>query len=461
MTLGGSVITSKAQPQLDYFSEFSGHHNPTFDARYKFSQFECIYPEIHSNNLYRFSYHTQFGNTTSSLTKILMVARVSITNRQGRKLPQDTILAPCNLTLPSLFNSCKAYINNVEIMTINNFPVYSYVRTQLEATKMEKESFLEKSIYAEDKIGHEDSFVKEENPSFYKRREPFGTVDGTTGKFLWNEDEVVLTGVLNTVLPDVSMLVHPSEVKFDFELSRSDYVLMAQNDKLDCKLNLKDLVLYVLNFSISDPVYLKMQEKLNTSSLRYYFDDCHVVNYAIGQGEVSKIIETLGSARIPKSIILVFQETSRATGLLTKNCHKYPRVIRKEDGSGEAATITSCRLTCGNVSIDGLEQNRIDDGYAVNYMKYFLLNHMISGDSLPCDVSWDKYMQQFYFFYFDLSVAMSQQPEFVKSPTKTGSLRCYIDFSKPLPTPVTCYALISTDACLVLGKNGRVTKENT
>ena len=130
-----------------------------------------------------------------------------------------------------------------------------------------------------------------------ERREWFGTttVDSSdaTGKttiFAPNDEERTIVGRLMLPIPKLSFIPYPAEVKLHLERAPDKYCLMADNDDMDLKLNISDVRLYVLNLKLNDSLFLKCQEKLNQSSLKYYYDDANITTYSVTVGENCHII---------------------------------------------------------------------------------------------------------------------------------------------------------------------------
>ena len=119
-------------------------------------------------------------------------------------------------------------------------------------------------------------------------------------------------------------------------------------------------------------------------------------------------------------------------------------------------------MTVGNSTVDGLFIDQPDAKFSVNYYKFFMLNDMLcGGNTLPPDWDPERFVRDQHLYFFDLSVGLASQIEWTKSPLKAGQMRAYFNFSRPTPVPITIFALILSDACIVLDKAGRVTKETT
>ena len=192
-------------------------------------------------------------------------------------------------------------------------------------------------------------------------------------------------------------------------------------------------------------------------------NECEVVVYTVPSGTDSKIIETLSVGRIPKQVIFVAQTSDRSHGSIQKNAMVFPRVFEKPGSAASLdASLVSVKLTVGHTEVDGLWVERPDAQFSVNYYKYFLLNSMLAGGhNLPCDLTPERFSKDFHFYYFDLGVSMGQNVEWTKDPVKAGPMRAYFNFSRATEVPITIYAIIISDACIVLDKAGRVTKEST
>ena len=465
-SLGTLTVDTASQPVLDYFSMF-GNANPTFDNRYKYSTFTTVYPEVTSESNYRFSMHTDYGHTVLDLKKILLVTKVTITDSKGQALAPNTVACPTNNLLYSMWRSIKVYCNNVCLMSMPNYGVYQAIRSMFESSAADKKSHMTKALFFEDSETFYDT-LSESNSGYLSRREPFG-IEASDGTFVWNDNEVTMCGVLNTTLPNISYQPYPCEIKIDMEKHNDAFCLQAapMNDPkkhLDIKLNIKSVVMHVLTYSLTESVFLKIVEKMNKESLRYYMNDCQVAIYTVASGTEHHIIESLSVGRIPKQIIFATQTSDRYHGCLEKNSLRFPKYFEAPDGSGDtpASNLLSVKLTVGHTEVDGLWVEKPSSDYAVNYYKYFMLNDMLAGGhNLPSDLSPTRFISDFHTHFFDLGVSLNQSPEWCKQPVKAGAMRAYFQFSRPTPTPVTIFALIISDACIVMDKAGRVTKETT
>ena len=350
-------------------------------------------------------------------------------------------------------------------MSMPNYAVYQAVRSMFESSAADKKSHMTKALYFDDSETHYDECT-DRNAGYLSRRAPFGSV-AADGTFIWNDNEVTLCGILNTTLPNINYQPYPCEIKIDMEKNNDWYCLQAKpmddpDKHLDVKLNIKSVTMHVLTYSLTESVFLKIVEKMNKESLRYYMNDCQVAIYTVAKGVEHHIIESLSTGRIPKQIIFVCQTSDRYHGCLEKNSLRFPKYYASNNPSEQPATLLSVKLTVGHTEVDGLWVEKPSSDYAINYYKYFMLNDMLAGGhNLPSDLSPTRFNSDFHPHFFDLGVSLNQSPEWCKQPVKTGAMRAYFQFSRPTPTPVTIFALIISDACIVMDKAGRVTKETT
>ena len=466
MSFTNNVVDSAAVPQLDYLSQF-GSAEKAFDMRYKHASYQLVYPENTSSSNYRFSFSTQFGSVVQDLKSCILVTTVSLTKKDGTKLPDNAKVAPCSNLHANLWRTVKCYINNCNVLNLENYGVYCNIKALTEATELDKRTHLKKQFYIEDTVGQYENF--ETNQGFLERREIFGTSSEETAEdgskvphFTFNDEEHQMVGKLELPLPNITYLPYPCEIKLDLERAPDSYVLMGDSDTMDVKLNVHKVQLYVLNLTLNDSLYLKIQEKLNSSSLRYFYDDVNIACYSLGKGENECHIETLGVGRLPSEVYIAVVESDRHFGKLTKNCMRFPLILKDQNNSANGATLSSVKLSIGGADVDGLSVEPSDGEYSLNYYKFYMLQNMLCGDKhLAADIDPQRYKRDVHFHYFNLKTGLNTAPEYLSSPIKSGFMRCTVKFASNTVDPVTIYALTLSSAAIVLEKGGRVLKETT
>ena len=402
MALSQPVVQSGAQPSLDFLSTFGNAHLQ-FDHRYRYSTYTTVYPDNLATNNARFSFDTSFGPSTMDLQKIVMITKLSLTKADGSKLDQNTKAAPCSNLASNLWKSLRMYVNNVNIVSIENYPVYCMMQALTESTQMDIDSHLRTALYVPDSVGHYDE-CSDQNLGYLERRSEFGVQVGSD--FIWDDEEHCFISLLRTPLCPINYLPHPSSVKLDLARSPDSYVLMAENDDVDIKVNITHMELRVLTHILQDSLFLRIEDKLAKESLKYYFSDVNCSIFSIGTGQSEHIIENLSVGVIPTHMYLLIQEASVGLGQLSRNSMRFPRIFQKPDDPTSACALTSCRVTLGDVDVDGLYCPSADAKFSLNYFKFFLLNKMLTGGmNIPPALSRQQYAVDQHFQYYDFTAS--------------------------------------------------------
>ena len=247
----------------------------------------------------------------------------------------------------------------------------------------------------------------------------------------------------------------------DLEANKSDFILRASQAAVDCKIKIENLELRVLNYTLNETLYNRIQDKLNKESLRYYWQQPSIDIYTISKGTNKHIIENVGVGKIPTSIFFLVQETHRFQGSLTSNGLRFPRVYEDTEQTA-ACGLDSISLTVANQDVDGLFVPEPDSQYSLNYLKYFIMNDMVeNGSTLPPDISPENFISDFHFYHFNLTTSMSNNPSWTKSPVKGGYLRAILNFSDETPCSLTVIAVVIHDMSLQLCQGGKCILEST
>ena len=91
-----------------------------------------------------------------------------------------------------------------------------------------------------------------------------------------------------------------------------------------------------------------------------------------------------------------------------------------------------------------------------------MLNDMLSsGSKLPANITPKAFVDDTFFFYFNLQTSLGTSPDYMKAPLKTGFMRCKLKFSTTTLAPITVYVMSICDAAIVMDKGGRINKETT
>jgi len=205
-----------------------------------------------------------------------------------------------------------------------------------------------------------------------------------------------------------------------------------------------------------------LQEKLNESALKYFYDDARITTYSITKGESCHIIDSLATGVIPSEIFVAVVESNRHFGNFKTNCMRFPLILRDEKGQGTGTSVTSCKLFCGGTEVDGLSEEPSDGEYSMDFYKFYILQRMLTGqDHLSADIDPQRYKTDTKFHYWNLKCGLAESPQWLSSPVKSGFLRLVLRFSANTVAPMTVYVLTLSQAAIVMRKGGAIRKETT
>ena len=119
------------------------------------------------------------------------------------------------------------------------------------------------------------------------RRNQFGGMvrneEKQVDEFVYNTNNHTYVGLLKTNLPEMSWLPNPCNLKIDIEKNSSDFCLHSASE-VDAKIVLENIELRILTYTLADPLYKTLMEKISTEPLKYDYHRADLDIYSIPTG---------------------------------------------------------------------------------------------------------------------------------------------------------------------------------
>ncbi len=314
-------------------------------------------------------------------------------------IPPTKKVAPCNNTLHSLFKSCRVYLGETLITkNSDNYGYKSYIIDLFSFDGAAKFSWLEGQMYYQDNFGKTlASQTAVGNSGFATRMNLFKNETQSA----YHQKTVQVMGRLHTDLNSSETALIPGlGIKLELVFASSDFLIQVPaTDTRKYRLTIEQAVLMCPVGQLSDPLFRKIEMKLQKEDARMYITRAEVTNQTIPRGSIFTERLFPGST-LPSKLIFAIIPTENYIGTQTTNPFFFARKFHAPGlgraGIGDAqdapppsgsSSSTSSYVTVGTGGTAGgtlqlqegeAEQVRGDDDYC--YFQRFSLT--LNGESV-------------------------------------------------------------------------------
>ena len=371
------------------------------------------------------------------LANTMLYVRAKVTQSNGNDLAADTVVAPVNMFLHSLFSQVDMTLNGTVVTAANNmYPYRSYIETLLSYGSDAKKSQLTSELFYKDDAGRFDTLEMagaNVNSGFVKRN-----------TLIRGSRSVDLIGRVHCdLMLQNRYLINEVNVKLKFVRSSDAFSLLCVNQQ---KVNIENAVLYVRKVKLSSSVFLAHAKALQSGTAKYPVRrvTCKSVTIPAGYYDISH--EKLFSGLLPTRIIVGLVRNDAFSGSRTHNPFNFQNF-----GLSEIAVYTD-----GQQHGQGIKPLKIDYANSLYVRAY---NTLFGGTGKLFhdegnDISRSDYADGFALYAFDLSPDLTDDEHFDLS--KTGSVRLQVKFANALAAPVTLIAYAEFQNLLEIDNNRNV-----
>ena len=318
--------------------------DPT-DLTYENARYQTYYPATAISgggvNVIRFDIPQWQGRVFMDLADTLMAVQISLKKEDGTIDPPDnSIVAPVNNVLHSVFSCVNIYYNNT-LMTSNgnNYGYKKYLQTLLSYNPIVKTSALEASGFYMDTVDQFNKIDKDNLP-LMQRMKHFCTVNDSPtstekvtsdfhaawfiGRFGCDMDGPVPNGV---------------NVRIEFTMADPKFFLMAKaGTKFTYKIN--KMMLLVPTRTLTAPVLERVEKLFKTSDIVQSFRRFEVTPFTINSGTSQYLSENLFPAQslVPARCIFALVKQDDFQGDMTRNPYKFKSEFATSVASSKYST---------------------------------------------------------------------------------------------------------------------------
>ena len=296
---------------------------------------------------------------------------------------------------------------------------------------------------------------------------------------LYGKVHTELSSTESGILPGLGM-------RIELAFSSPDFVLQVPKaEQARFKITIEKATLYCPVGQLSAEMFRKIDQKLNTDTARLYISRCEVTNKSIPFGNNIFTDRIFAGANLPSKLIVAFIATESFIGTQKSNpfffARKFPtpdaedveqvNVNENADENGSERSFVTCEryeggsdicfiekvsLKLNGDSLDGFDGNpatwREDRGNYTRLHYYMGFMHSRTGNTL----TYEEFMNGFYFVYFDLSTCAQSNLEFVVPAVRQGNLHIEVRFSKGTPHELTMLLFAEYPTLLKIDKNRQI-----
>lgn len=248
------------------------------------------------------------GDDYIDLSHTLIQINAKILNQDGSKLKADTVVAPVNNWLHSLFSQLDVYLNQKLISPPNNTYAYrAYMENLLNYGPAAKETHLTCGLWYEDTPQHMD-VVDANNKGFNKRKD-----------FVKESTEVDMIGHLHgDIFNQEKFLINGVEMRIKLVRSKESFNLICHQDK-KIKVQIMDASLIIRRARINPSVLLAHQKVLASTTAKYPITRAEVKVLTLPTGIQGKTLDNIFLGQVPKRCIIGFVSNAAFNGNLAMN----------------------------------------------------------------------------------------------------------------------------------------------
>lgn len=337
-------------------------------------------------------------------TKLYLQVRIEPT-------PADSVVAPANLMLSTLFKDVSIKLNETTIQGGEQLYAYkAMIETMLLFDKGVKKTQLRASGYVHDQAGQHEIVG---NTGFINR------VTWTSAAKMME-----LLGPLHLdIMTQSKYLIPLVDVRINLTRHSSDFALMSQKNNVKCKINIEKAILFVRKVSVLPSVLHGHELGLQTNNAQYPIQHVAMQTFTVASGQMSINRENIFQGRMPKFICVCMVENAAYSGDFKRNPYNFQHF-----------DITFCGLYRDGECIPERMPYDLADGMVRPYMGMIHALEQFNRNETN-GITLDEYKSGSTFFVFNLT------PDLVvgsgcQQAYRSGNIRLELKFRNGLARPI-------------------------
>lgn len=368
--------------------------------------------------------YIDFGNT-------YLHVRAKITNEDGSDLAAETVVAPVNYFLHSLFSQVDVYLNDTLITNSNSlYPYRAYIEATLSYSDEAKKGQLSAAMYYPDTPGHLDSLDETQNSGLKERKSMTAgskTVDmyGRLHTDMMSQNRFLLNGV------DVKIRLTPSKHAFH-QMSDGTTTTVSQ---------ITHASLFIRKVKLNPAIVLAHGKALEKTTAKYPLNRVQTKAFSVGKGLMHCVQDNIFQSQLPKRLVIGLVHSEGFLGQYKRNPFLFGHFGVNYVGLSIDGKLIPNKPLCPDFS------NK-------QYVRSFFHHYMGLGQQQQNggpSISYDQFGSDFTLFVWDLSGNLSDgnQVELIR----TGSLRLELKFAKALEHPIHIVVYGELDSLIEIDKS--------
>ena len=292
------------------------------------------------------------GPILVDINNALLAVKLGLTKSDGKtKVPDESVVAPINNILHSMFSEIRIYYNNT-LMTPNglNYGYKKYIETLVSYNTDNKTGALQAAGYYEDSRGKY-NLIGRGNDGFAERLSRFATWEQVTveTKKKWVAKDYKSDWFIGRWGTDLTQpIINGIDVRIEMVLQKAKFFLMTGEDE-EYQYRIDDIKLMVPIKTLTLPVMERIEQRLKTTDIIQAFRRVEITPFTIHKDTKNFLSEQLFPSQllIPARCIMVLVPETSYLGAYDANPYEFKCKF------GEA-NLTELVLTLNGERIDGM-----------------------------------------------------------------------------------------------------------
>lgn len=419
MTAINSEFLVEAQPsELELFNL-----SPTQTAVEKI-YFQQILPigQITDTSPIQFIISSHNGMEYIDTKRSFMSIKARIVHQDGSAVPSGEIVGPVNLLAHALFDQVDVTLQGKFITSsTGNYPYKAYIQTLLNYGNDAKSSQLTSQCYYGDTPGHLD-----DNDGISGANEGFKF---RTTLFAESKKVHMIAPIIHDAFQLDRYILNQTAMNVKFYRAKPEFYLITDSLNPNYKIVIDEMVLNVCKVQVNPAVVYAHSRQLEKTNAKYPYVKTEVRLAAISQGQVNFNVDNVCQGIRPNKIVVAFAKSQSVSG-------SYQTSPWNFQGFG----LTELTVAVDNIPVLGNPMRlNFDAANGSDTAEAFHWLFDTTGKWLNDEgnqITQSDIANGFAVYAFDIEP--SYQDRNYLTLIKHGVVTIRANFSRPLPTPVTC-----------------------
>lgn len=382
---------------------------------------------------------------------------VRMVNKDGGPVHKDTVIAPVNNIMGSLFSKTEVGLNKSVITPHPNSVYPDYINKLLSYGSDSKYSHLQSSGWYPDSEPFDPEPNMDKNTGFEARRKLFmDDADPPNRKYLTHW--VNFCGPLHHDLKTCEVGIPPGiDIDVKLHFSDNNFRLMCADPDADAILEIGQINLHIPVGEMNETLYRRLYDKWGDKKMRLFHIRSMVTKFEIPMGS-----RNYSSNQIFKGIDT---KPCRCFFFFLTNNQRYPRnfmtnpykLVRKfmHPTTREWVYVETFDLKVGGHPMDSLGPNGTLNADTQGFLKFNMVNNTANSNRAN-GITYADWLDNSALYGFDMSSSGKCSNEFWIPSLLAGQVTINIQFSSELPHSVTLCCYQETPSLTTIERTGLV-----